>query len=160
MEPTKAYGTALAAGCKNLAFVGVADEIRRVYLIGENRSCVASVLAETILLCIHSRCMDQIDVSELDSFDDAPSYQPHRYSSAISGKSLNQTFESREIPKPPSGMKDLLGSRCIFRSVLAWIHGIQIIKTKQAIKEEKLTSTLLQESQQVARISRYCRCSA
>ena len=147
MEPTKAYGTALAAELqRTLAFVGVADEdSAQVYLIGEKSELieVASVLAETISssVSIADAC-DQIDVSELDSFDDAPSYANLiGIASAISSKSLNLDFlNPREIPKPPSGMKRIafwgaVASSVLFLLGFMWYSDNQ--EQKQAIETKK-----------------------
>ena len=147
MEPTKAYGTALAAELqRTLAFVGVADEdSAQVYLIGEKSELieVASVLAETISssVSIADAC-DQIDVSELDSFDDAPSYANLiGIASAISSKSLNLDFlNPREIPKPPSGMKRIafwgaVASSVLFLLEFMWYSDNQ--EQKQAIETKK-----------------------
>ena len=147
MEPNKAYGTALAAELqRTLAFVGVADEdSAQVYLIGEKSELieVASVLAETISssVSIADAC-DQIDVSELDSFDDAPSYANLiGIASAISSKSLNLDFlNPREIPKPPSGMKRIafwgaVASSVLFLLGFMWYSDNQ--EQKQAIETKK-----------------------
>ena len=147
MEPTKAYGAALAAELqRTLAFVGVADEdSAQVYLIGEKAGLmeVASVLAETISssVSIADAC-DQIDVSELDSFEDAPSYANLiGIASAISGKSLNLDFlNPREIPKPPSRIKRFAFWGAIASSVLLllgfmWYSDNQ--EQRQAIETKK-----------------------
>ena len=131
---------------RTLAFVGVADEdSAQVYLIGEKSELieVASVLAETISSSVSiANACDQIDVSELDSFDDAPSYANLiGIASAISSKSLNLDFlNPREISKPPSGMKRIafwgaIASSVLFLLGFMWYSDNQ--EQKQAIETKK-----------------------
>ena len=128
LEPNKAYGSALAAELqRTLAFVGVADEdSAQVYLIGEKSGLmeVASLLAETMSSSVSvADACDHIDSSEIQSFDDAPSYANLiGVASALSNERLDLDFvHPREAPKPPSKVKRLTFWAAVAASVFLFL---------------------------------------